>query len=240
MAQTLRVMTYNIRHACGADGTVSVDRIAEVVRVQAPDVVSLQEVDAGTRRSGGVDQPAAIAEELGMHCVFGPTMTRDGGQYGNAILSRRRMTLLRNERLPGPDIPGDTEPRGAMMVGLEGGAGTIHVISTHLGLGRWERGEQMKALLGWIGPRTLVCGDLNCTALSRPMRAASRVLRDAQRAVRGWRTRPTWPARIALFRIDHVLVSRDLDVLAAHVPQDRLARTASDHRPLVVTVRGPR
>lgn len=240
MAEALRVVTYNIRHGLGADGRVSIPRIAGVVERHHPDVLALQEVDVATRRSGGVDQPAELGRALEMQAVFGRTMERDGGAYGNALLSRRPVRVLRDARLPPGPIEKVVEPRGALVVSIDSDDGPIRIIDTHLGLGRFERGAQMEALLDWIGPRTLVCGDLNCTALSGPMRSATARVRDAQRAVHGWRTRPTWPARLPLLRIDHVLVSPDLEVTSAVVPWHRLARTASDHLPVVVTVRGRR
>mgnify|MGYP002683078286 CR=1 FL=1 len=45
---------------------------AEVIAAHAPDIVALQEVDVGRRRSGGVDQAGEIARELGMQIHFHP------------------------------------------------------------------------------------------------------------------------------------------------------------------------
>ena len=48
----LRVLTYNIHKCIGAlDGRYRPERIAEVVRHHDPDIVFLQEVDQGARRS---------------------------------------------------------------------------------------------------------------------------------------------------------------------------------------------
>ncbi|MGK0353208.1 MAG: endonuclease/exonuclease/phosphatase family metal-dependent hydrolase, partial [Planctomycetota bacterium] len=59
-------MTWNIHHARGLDGEVDIDRIAAEIRAAAPDLVALQEVDRGVRRTGGLDIPAALAERTGM------------------------------------------------------------------------------------------------------------------------------------------------------------------------------
>jgi endonuclease/exonuclease/phosphatase family metal-dependent hydrolase len=70
------------------DGRVSPRRIARVIKAQQLDVVALQELDLGRRRSRAEDQAAIIARELGMHVVFCPTVTRGEEHYGHALLSR--------------------------------------------------------------------------------------------------------------------------------------------------------
>ena len=60
-AADLRVMVYNIHAGKDAAGVDNLERVAQVVRDAAADLVLLQEVDRGTRRSGGVDQPEVLA-----------------------------------------------------------------------------------------------------------------------------------------------------------------------------------
>ena len=48
---TLRVMTYNIHHGEGLDGRVDTARIAELIKQERADIVALQEVDKGVRRT---------------------------------------------------------------------------------------------------------------------------------------------------------------------------------------------
>jgi endonuclease/exonuclease/phosphatase family metal-dependent hydrolase len=52
-------MTYNVHSCKGRDGTVSTERIAAVVRAEAPDVLALQEVRIGRFDPAEVDDPAA-------------------------------------------------------------------------------------------------------------------------------------------------------------------------------------
>src|SRR5690606_29450074 len=75
VAGGVRVMTYNIHHASGNDDctdeetpegeipepdcALDLERIAQVIESQSPDIVALQEVDRFWARSGGVDQPEA-------------------------------------------------------------------------------------------------------------------------------------------------------------------------------------
>jgi endonuclease/exonuclease/phosphatase family metal-dependent hydrolase len=60
-------------------------RIAEVIAEMSVDVVALQELDLGRRRSAGADQTKMIADQLGWHSHFHPAMRRDEEHYGNAF-----------------------------------------------------------------------------------------------------------------------------------------------------------
>ena len=85
---TLRVLTYNIHHGEAMDKKFDYQRLAKVINDLSPDIVALQEVDVGTERAGGVDQAALLGKLCRMHHAFGPAMPYQGGQYGEAILSR--------------------------------------------------------------------------------------------------------------------------------------------------------
>ena len=45
---TLKVMTYNVRHCAGMDLVLDYDRTTAVIAQQQPDVVALQELDSMT------------------------------------------------------------------------------------------------------------------------------------------------------------------------------------------------
>ena len=81
---TLRIATYNIKHA--AEGE---DKIADVIKTIGADVIGVQEVDYLNTRSGNRDQPALIAEAAGMpYYRFTRSIDYRGGQYGTLILSK--------------------------------------------------------------------------------------------------------------------------------------------------------
>src|SRR3954447_17269340 len=83
----IRIVTYNIHHGEGIDGKFDLKRIADVVMAEKPDVVAFQEVDQGTKRASGVDQPAEFEKLTGMKVVFGRNIDYDGGGYGTAVLT---------------------------------------------------------------------------------------------------------------------------------------------------------
>ena len=97
----LRVATYNVHGCVGMDRRRSEARIAEVIAEMSVDIVALQELDLGRRRSAGADQTKMIAEQLGWHRHFHPAMRRDDEHYGNAILSRYQLSFRRAVELPG-------------------------------------------------------------------------------------------------------------------------------------------
>src|SRR5215510_13900586 len=77
----IRVLTYNIHHGEGTDGKVDLPRIANVIKSVSPDIIALQEVDQGTARAGGIDQPAELARLTGMEVVFGRNIDYQGGGF---------------------------------------------------------------------------------------------------------------------------------------------------------------
>lgn len=236
---TLRLVTYNVHGCVGTDGRLSPRRIARVLAACDPDVVALQELDVGRSRSGGRDQAREIARELGMSCEFHASLEVAGERYGNAVLSRFPLRVIKAGPLPQrPRRP--AEPRGALWVEVGSEGQAFQVLVTHLGLANDERLGQVEALLGpeWLdsplrrGP-LLLCGDLNAGPRTRAYRLAAARLRDAA----GRRPRPTFPSRLPLVRIDHVFTTEDVEVVRAEVVRTALTAAASDHLPLTVELR---
>jgi endonuclease/exonuclease/phosphatase family metal-dependent hydrolase len=242
--QTLRIMSYNIHSCVGMDGVLAPERIARVIAQHHPDIVALQEVDVGKSRTGGVDQARVIAECLEMTYHFSPTMRVEEELYGDAILTHLPMRLVKAGPLPG--LPGRPylESRGALWVVITVGGREVQCINTHLGLFPKERLLQAEALLGseWLAhPECLapfiLCGDFNATPGSPVCRLMQNILVDAQ--LQGINKRPmnTFCSRYPVARIDHMYTSVGIEVVDFEVPANELAQVASDHLPLVVTLR---
>src|SRR6187401_2798658 len=88
LPREIRVITYNIHHGEGMDKKFGLERIAKLLMAEKPDIVALQEVDQGTKRASGVDQPAEFARLMRMWVVFGRNIPYEGGGYGTAVLTR--------------------------------------------------------------------------------------------------------------------------------------------------------
>jgi len=234
---SLRVMTYNIRAGLGLDGRRRLDRIARVIDETGVDIVALQEVDLRRKRSEGVDQPEMLGELTGMHVTHGHSFADDdGGKYGNAVLTSSPSSMVRHANLPGK--PG-REPRSVMRVEVAVGTGRVTLVNTHFGLTRPEHAAQAACLVedGWLeanGDEPLVlCGDFNFGAWSRSCKLLRGELRDAFAGTR-WPAFNTWPTRVAVRRLDHVMYTGPLEVVWRGAVKTKASRGASDHYPLVV------
>lgn len=236
-------MTYNVHRCIGAGGVDSIDDIASLCAEAQADIIALQELDAPeTDEDSGVHHARDLASRLGMQLLFCRTFRRGVGYYGHALLSRHPLELKRVTTFPAPEQPA-SEPRGAIWARATLAPGrSLDVISTHLGLSRRERALQSKELLGesWLGNPDLkrpciLCGDLNAVAgASSTYRRLAAHLDDVQRLVPGHRPKATFPARLPVLRLDHVLVSRGIGVRKVAVPWNARSRRASDHLPLIV------
>jgi endonuclease/exonuclease/phosphatase family metal-dependent hydrolase len=160
---TLRWMTYNIHHCLGLDNKVDIPGIARIINQLDPDCVFLQEVDQLTERSGQVDQTTQLMKLTGMYGHFARAIDFQGGQYGQAILSRFPVDPPRVVKLPNRE---DREQRVAVVSKVElPGYGSVQLIGTHLDHAlqklRVEQSEQFAALAA--SGRSVLAGDFNDT-----------------------------------------------------------------------------
>jgi endonuclease/exonuclease/phosphatase family metal-dependent hydrolase len=226
---TLRVATFNVHHGAPPHGDVDLDATIETCRSLDADVLGLQELDDGAARSGGVDQPATIADALGMHLVFAPTVSlRGGGRYGHAVLSRRP---LRDVEVLELTWMVGREPRVAIIAAWSGDDIDASIASAHLH--NEQRGDpqpplailQLEEMLATLVRRPgpwIALGDLNLHEA-----IASGTFEDA--GLRRVDTPPTIPSDRPRMTLDHIAVA-GLPVLDMSVP----STTVSDHRPVVV------
>lgn len=240
----LRVATYNVRSCRGMDGRRSEERIAEVIATLEVDVIGLQELDFNRRRSAGVDQAALIAGHLAWHRFFHPALRRGDEHYGDAVLSRYPMKLRKAQELPSVATRICSESRAAIWVEIETPSGAVQVINTHLGLGRRERFTQAKLLAGpeWLrgvapGVPVVMLGDFNSLPASPAFQLLARQLRDVRTFLSPAPSLRTFPTRLPLLALDHILVNECFDVKSVKVVRNRATKIASDHFPLVAELR---
>jgi endonuclease/exonuclease/phosphatase family metal-dependent hydrolase len=216
---TLRLATFNIQHGKTPAGRVDIKLLATACAALEADVLSLQEVDDGLRRSRDTDTAATVAEACGMAHVFGPAIEVRGGRYGNALLVRGEIDDVDVIPLE------DTEPRSGIVATAVVHGHRLSVCATHLGL-RGQATAQLPVLLDALrarpAPRVLL-GDLN-------LHPEDVVAPGFTRVEAG----PTFPAKAPRREIDHVLLDGLVATAAVVVPLP-----VSDHRALVVEVRSP-
>jgi endonuclease/exonuclease/phosphatase family metal-dependent hydrolase len=223
----------------GTDGRLSPERIARVIAQFRPDVVALQELDVWRQRSGGVDQAKRLAQILNMDMHFHPAFQIAEEAFGDAVLSRWPLSLVKAAPLSRLPQRPHLETRGALWVSLEWGPRRVHLTNTHLGLAHQERLHHARELCGpaWLGACNngdliIFCGDLNALPGSRICRILGQTLRNVQ-GMWPCRPRPTWRGRHPVLCIDHIFVSPHWTPQRVQVGDTDLARVASDHRPLI-------
>jgi endonuclease/exonuclease/phosphatase family metal-dependent hydrolase len=153
-----RIVSWNIHAA----RTAPVDEIAAELRSMHADIAALQEVDVGVRRTGFIDEPGALAADLGFHYAFAASIRWDEGDYGLAVVSRWPLTHVRRYRL---DTTAAGEPRIVLEVTVCASGRSLHVFNHHADGLAASRDEGLAALRGLIqaevGHGTLVVGDFN-------------------------------------------------------------------------------
>jgi endonuclease/exonuclease/phosphatase family metal-dependent hydrolase len=224
------VLQFNIRYGVSRFGGVGLPAIAAEIRAVHPDLVSLNEVDSGTRRSGGADEAGYLGGAAGLHVVYGPNLPWEGGLFGNAILTRYPVVASRNLRLP---VVAGLEPRGLLTAIVRVGGRSLTFSSMHLSDGsdgQASRLLQAQAVAGVLrhasGP-TILAGDLNAFPGTLPVRILRQYLLDSQEQG-GTGRGDTVPEGDPRDRIDYVLYDNDLAVVPGST-QVR-ASSSSDHR----------
>ena len=233
---TIRVLTYNIHHGEGLDGETDLARIADVIRNTNADLVALQEVDRGVRRTDGVDQPARLGELTGMAAVFEKNADIQGGDYGNAVLSRYPIERYVNHKLP---RMGENEQRGLLEVHVRVNGREVVFFATHVDHQEddSERLASVDALRGCVaqfkGKPVIVAGDMNARPDGRVIERMDAFLNNA--AIGSEAETLSFPADSPDRRIDYVFYTEGTGLRAAgcEVIDEPVA---SDHRPVLATL----
>ena len=223
-APRLRVLTYNIHHGEAMDGKFDYERLAAVINGLKPDVVALQEVDRGTKRASGVDQAELLGKLTGMKWAFGNALHYQGGEYGEAVLSRFPIVSVKAHSLP---YRYGLEPCTALEVRLrpDNGLPEFILVGTHLchqsNEARTEQVREIDRILpARGGPPVILAGDLNARPGSDPMKII------AER----------WVDAIApRSEIDYILLRRGdpWKVIEVKIVDERVV---SDHRPVLAVL----
>lgn len=267
----VRVVTYNLRQGMGPDGVTigpwtfelpftdklitlgpwrphvsrwpgTLDRLADKIKEEQPDIVMLQEVCDRSVVSLGSDQTARIAKRLGMHHAFGKAHDNvKRGRWmlrmGNAVLSRWPIsdvdvTMLNEQE-------GPLNRRCVIVARVAHPDGAFDIASTHLASKSQDlRLRQVPvlvhALAGRRGP-IILAGDFNATPTNPVTRTLSALLGERGHRLEdafglvGEGDGNSFPAREPNRRIDYILADFRFRPVSARV----LTRIVeSDHVPV--------
>ncbi|MES1944665.1 endonuclease/exonuclease/phosphatase [Salinisphaera sp. PC39] len=203
-------------------------RIAELVADY--DIVGLQEIDAGSRRSAYRNQIEWLAGQAGFDFWYAQ-VNRDFGQiaqHGLGLLSRFPPFEVTEHKLPGP-IPG----RGALRALFGDPDDPLAVVVSHLALTKGTRRLQLAAITELLTDyrHAIVMADTNCVA--------DRLRADPALAAAGLQVQtqpvPTFPSWRPRRGIDHILTTPGIGVRGVRAVEADL----SDHLPVAMEVELP-
>lgn len=244
--QSLRVMTYNIygARATSPANAADLDAIAEVIRRQNPDFVTLNEVDVFTNRTGkDVHQARDLAEKLGMEWHFSKAIDRDGGEYGDAVLSKYPILEKRSYRLPcAAEQPGEDRSLCVIRVQIDGK--DLYVASTHLDhlsgdASRLVQATEIRRIRDTeLEGDLILCGDLNAIPSSNVIATMTSFLTNT-----GPIDQYTFPSDDPSRKIDYIMYApiehfgvQNCQVVSRG-DQQVDGVDASDHRPVIADIR---
>ncbi len=223
----LKLMSYNVRNAKGIDGIHNIQRIANVIINEAPDVVAVQELDSMTTRSGQKYVLGELSERTQMYATYAPAISFQGGKYGIGILSKETPLTIRTYPLPGRE-----EARMLLVAEFK----NYFFACTHLSLTEEDRLASLDIIKNSVGKSEkpyFLAGDLNDKPDSKFIQALQQ---DFQ--VLTHIKKPTFPAPEPTETIDYIAAwkhgSNDFANLSAQVLEEPVA---SDHRPLSIQLR---
>jgi endonuclease/exonuclease/phosphatase family metal-dependent hydrolase len=247
---SLRIITWNVRHFEGGDGAVDPVRAACAIKHVQPDLVALQEVFHPFVCDGRGSFPLReFAREMGMGLAFAKNEElrvgngRFAGEFGNALLKRGPYDGAQNYLLtktPAPPRPWN-EQRGLLSIRFDLRFKQFFLYNTHLDplssheLQAAQAKEALAHIKLWNSPHVLV-GDFNCLPPGDgPPEAttAVRAILEAGYVDAGWfRGDKTYPSHDPTQRIDYIFVQRGVTISRCETIDNELTRAASDHLPL--------
>ncbi len=206
----------------------NLDRVARLVSDY--DLIGLQEVDAGSLRSGYVNLTQYIGERAGLPFWYDQTNRRIGriARHSTGMLSRFEPSEIVEHRLPGR-IPG----RGAMFIRYGNKKDSLVVLILHLALSQRARMRQLDYVSEIVNEyrHVILMGDLNCRSNSAEMDfLINRTLMSEP--IHDLHTFPSWRPQ---HNIDHILVTPTLQVDNVRV----LNYSLSDHLPVSMEITLP-
>ena len=230
--------------AAASSPSADLDALAEVIRRQNPDFVTLNEVDAFTNRTGkDVHQARDLAAKLGMEWHFSKAIDRDGGEYGDAVLSKYPILEKRSYRLPcAAEQPGEDRSLCVIRVQIDGK--DLYVASTHLDhlsgdASRMVQANEIRRIRDTeLEGDLILCGDLNAIPSSNVIATMTSFLTNT-----GPIDQYTFPSDDPSRKIDYIMYApiehfgvQNCQVVSRG-DQQVGGVDASDHRPVIADIR---
>jgi endonuclease/exonuclease/phosphatase family metal-dependent hydrolase len=229
----LTFASYNIHKGVGLDRKRDPERILTVLHEIDADIIALQEADRRIGERASV-LPRAEIDDTHWRVVEVARRPRSIGWHGNALLVRRGIEIVAGTSLDLPTL----EPRGAACGELLVEGRRLRVIGTHLDLSGLRRRDQIRALLDFVRDcagdlPTVIMGDFNQwgrqSGAMREFPAGWNILTPGR----------SYPSRQPVATLDRIVASPHWDCVSHEVHHTGLSAVASDHLPVVATLKLP-
>lgn len=221
----ISIASYNVHAWNGMDRSYDPGRIIRVLGELKADIIALQETCFPENETFSVLMQD-IERTTGLELITGPTLCRNGENFGNVLLTRYPVLRLRRLDLS----VRSREPRGALDLDLDVNGTTLRVVATHLGLRASERRAQVDILLESLSightEYSVVLGDFNIwSPLSLIKLRLTKRLGKAPAL-------PTYPTIFPVFALDRIFVRPASILKEIKVHKSATAKIASDHLPI--------
>lgn len=237
----VKVMTYNIHIGNPPSKPADfrdLEAIARVINTNKPDLVALQEVDNKTKRSGvSVNQAQELAKLTGMHVFFAKAMDYQGGEYGDAILSRLPILEKTRYDLPVEGTGSRFEPRSVALIKVEKRGKEFLFASTHLDhledeSNRILQANELNKIIEDLKLPLILAGDLNAQPQSETIGILGKKLTNACQSNCPNTFPQDKPDRI----LDYIMFKKkdEFEVKSFRVINETYA---SDHLPLIAELK---
>lgn len=231
----ITVASYNVHKGIGTDRKAMPERILQVLAEIDADIVTLQEADQRFGKRAAV-LSRTLLDRFGWAPVTFGARPASMGWHGNLMLVRKDMTVVEQTAITLPSL----EPRGAIMADVRTRHGQqLRIVGMHLDLSGLRRPRQAQAIVAQVAAcqqqlPTIMMGDLNeWSAMTGCLHEFARYYRIAD-------TGNSFHTRRPVARLDRIMVSRDLKIIACGVETGKLAKVASDHLPIWARIEGVR
>lgn len=226
--EPVRVLQYNVKNC---DNGKKIEEIASEIQREAPQIVCLQEVDWGAKRSDRQEIVKQLAECLSMNYLFIPSIPFEGGLYGIAILS---VYPLKNSTRISLSVQKGEEARVLAMATVEINGKTVEILNTHLSFESTESRQNQFAVLREnteAAERFILCGDFNVENYSEF--DALGAVQTVNNVATNYRTYvPTAEETDLFLGLDNIVVSADMQIQNSRM----VNTTVSDHNMLVADI----
>ncbi len=217
-----RVVLMNVNQATGDSR-----RVGGFIRSERPDILVLEEVDAGW-----IGRLAPALRDF----PYSKVEPRDDS-FGIALFSRFPIAGIESVYIGQLGVP-------SILARVRIGPHVVTVLATHPmppsgAEDSWLRDEQLNQVATVIGSASrpaLLLGDLNCTPWSTPFRRLERAS-GLRNSARGFGIQASWPAfnSLLLLPLDHCLHSSDIWVAGRRIGP----HVGSDHLPVTIDLAFP-